>query len=215
MTEYKLHTWDLEKIKRTLKTDGWEEVNPGGYYGHDEVKPYKYVHILHKAMPMPDGAGQALRPWQTLQNNDEKDLKEDALQSGVVCSASGDGENPTPALNNLRGQISPYGPKENYLPPDVSQAAKPDEPSETLADLTSWSEIPSIKALQEVCTDTDILIGYDSEWQEIKGSRFILSWQFACRWHGVMHLFLVLTNCRDADSQWSEKINMRLRLSHI
>lgn len=63
-----------------------------------------------------------------------------------------------------------------------------------LPELASFNQYPSLMRarLDKPC----ILIGYDSEWQNDKNGRDMISWQYACVWNEVLHEFIFL---KDSD----------------
>lgn len=179
-----LYTQDLENVKQTLKSDGWEEIDPGYYQSYREILQFKNICIMYK--------------------------KDHKMSCRWGCMTSGGEGKPAPALEKNRGQITFYGPIDSNLPP---KANAPDTEL-SVSNSVSLGDIPSIAELRDNCTDA-LVIGYDSEWQEVRGARFILSWQFACFWNDCLHTFLVLTTCVSVDDQWNEKSNLRLRLTHM
>lgn len=129
-------------------------------------------------------------------------------------SSLGNGQTPHKIRDSEAGSSSPMGNPKPELTPEVCLEEKCvksfSRNDQSLPSLSSFSEFPSLLSIRK--DKPCLLIGYDSEWENTKTSREMLSWQYALVDNGDLIEFVFL---KDGNKNLSFMDSLGFILDHM
>ena len=163
----------------TILEDGWKEVNPGCYMGHDETIPYRrYFRLFVRH--------QKVSVYITTHSNAAE------FDEQKKCSSSDGNGNPNKINGFEAGALPTMGQATEGCAPTPRPVADASKALPVLADFESYKSLVAARSNKD-----SLLIGFDSEWmsgdsgQERKPED-MLSWQFAAVYQDELYEFVFL-----------------------